>query len=163
MAWSTSWSLWPATWRTSAGPCSPTGSLSLHPRDLGPPPLNAGQILWLDICAILGVSDTPLMRFKVYKLRENMDYQGNLQMMVFFDILKKGINSGYLKWSNLTHCDSEGHEEEHGGHLHAGQGGHQPNQIHSHPRYVLKKSVVCTNGWIFLNQWMRKVNLVLYS
>ena len=44
------------------------------PRDLGPAPLNAGQILWLDLCATLGVSDAPLMSYKVYKFKENMDY-----------------------------------------------------------------------------------------
>ena len=36
-----------------------------HPRDLRPPPLNAGQVSWLDLCATLGVSDTALLSYKV--------------------------------------------------------------------------------------------------
>ena len=49
-----------------------------HPRVPGPPPMNAGQVSWLDLCATLGVSDAPLVSYKVYKFMENMDYPSRL-------------------------------------------------------------------------------------
>ena len=55
-----------------------------HPRDLRPPPLNAGQVSWLDFCATLGVWDAPLQSYKVYKFKENMDYLSRLQYTAFF-------------------------------------------------------------------------------
>ena len=71
------------------GPCPPgfpdKNKLGIwHPRDLKPPPLNAGQVSWLDFCATLGVSDAPLLSYKVYKFKENMAYHSRLQNMAFF-------------------------------------------------------------------------------
>ena len=41
-------------------------------RGLGPPPLNAGQVLYLDLCATLGVSLAALLSYMVLKLKEIM-------------------------------------------------------------------------------------------
>ena len=55
-----------------------------HPRDQKPSQLNAGQVSWLDFCATLGVSDAPLLSYKVYKFKENMAYHSRLQNTAFF-------------------------------------------------------------------------------
>ena len=57
-----------------------------HPRDLKPSPLNAGQVLWLFFCATLGVSDAPLLSYKVYKFKENMAYHSRLLNSAFFGL-----------------------------------------------------------------------------
>ena len=66
-----------ASWRTPGTSLTSRGSWQKksglgHPTDLKPPPLNAGQVLCLDLCATLGVSDAPLLSYKVDKLKENM-------------------------------------------------------------------------------------------
>ena len=54
------------------------------PTDLKPPPLNAGQVSCLDLCATLGVSDAPLLSYKTDKLKENMGQHSRLQNTAFF-------------------------------------------------------------------------------
>ena len=56
------------------------------PRDLGPAPLNAGQVSWLFFCATLGVSDAPLLSYKVYKFKESMAYHSRLLNTAFFGL-----------------------------------------------------------------------------
>ena len=43
-----------------------------------------GQVSWLDLCATLGVSDAPLLSYKVDKLKENMGQHSKLQNTAFF-------------------------------------------------------------------------------
>ena len=49
-------------------------------RGLGPPPLNAGQVSCLDLCATLGVSLAALLSYMVLKLKEIMGGLYNFNM-----------------------------------------------------------------------------------
>ena len=63
-------------WRTSwpQGHPDREKSFNLSPRDLGPSPLNAGQVWHLDLCVTLGVQLAPLLSYKVDKVRDIKGY-----------------------------------------------------------------------------------------
>ena len=56
----------------------------LSPRDLGPSPLNAGQVWHLDLCVTLGVLLAPLLSYKVDKFRDIKGYLYRSRNTVYF-------------------------------------------------------------------------------
>ena len=106
----------------------------------------------------LGSSSTPCWPTRWTTRRTSWTTSTSCKIRRFSAVLTPDIIPKWLKWPVWAHGEGGGgvpHEEEHGGAVHGGLGGHQLGQIHSHIKVSAENSLYHVLMDIYYWTWIR--------